>query len=97
MNLECFEMLGEYQETNRYSISVQYVDGQWEYELIKGEAVKEATGPEWEPAGTLIEFAITGWAGISETEYATVLKARSDPAYAASLSAASFKHTHAHT
>ncbi|MYC36440.1 MAG: CAP domain-containing protein [Chloroflexi bacterium] len=81
-NLECFEMLGEYKGTDLYAISVQYVDGRWEYELVKGEAAQAATGPEWEPAGVLMEFAVTEWASISEDDYASVVKARTDPAYA---------------
>ena len=80
--LSCFEMLSEYRETDQYAISVQFVDGKWEYELIQGEAAKEETGPEWEPAGTLREFAISEWAGISEAEYAVVVRARTDPGYA---------------
>lgn len=74
--LECFEMLGEYREMNQYAVKVQNVGGQWEYELIRGEAAQEATGPEWERAGTLKEFAVTWWASISEAEYLAALAVR---------------------
>ena len=84
-NLECFEMLGEYKGTDLYAISVQYVDGRWEYELVQGEVAQAVTGPEWEPAGVLMEFAVTEWASISEDGYASVVKARTDPAYASRL------------
>ena len=84
-DLECYEMVGQYQGTDQYAISFRYVGGRWEKELIQGEAVQAATGPEWEPAGTLKEFAIDEWAGISGAEYDLALRARTDPAYAAGL------------
>ena len=84
-DLTCFEMLGKYRGADTYAISVQYVDDQWEYELVLDEYARTTDGPEWEPAGTLREFLVTEWAGISYSEYATILKVRSDPVYAARL------------
>ena len=84
-DLECFEMLGEYRGVDQYAISVQYVDGWWEYEVVRGEAAREATAPDWEPAGTLTEFAVLEWAGFPETKYASVVRARTNPLYAARL------------
>ena len=86
-DLECFEMLGEYRETNEFAVSVRKVDGQWEYELIRGEAAEKAASTEWEPMGVLNEFVITEWTELSEIEYAVVLRVRTDSPYAQRLAA----------
>ena len=86
-NLECFEMLGEYLGTDQYAVSVQLVDNRWEYDLIQGQEARAATGPEWEPAGTLMGFAVGEWVSIAEDEYAMTVRIRTDPAYAAGLAA----------
>ena len=86
-DLTCFEMLGEYKETNQYAISVQYVDNRWKYELVHGEAAKEANAPDWEPAGILMRFNVREWVVISKSMYVSVVRARINPLYAASLAA----------
>ena len=81
-------MRGEYRETGQYSINLQYVDGQWEYELTQGEPPQGTGEPEWESAGLLSEFTVTDWADLSIDDYAAVLVARSDLAQAAKISGA---------
>ena len=77
--LRCFEMLGEYWETNWFAVGAEYVNGRWEHELIRGEAAEGADGPEWEPMGVLTEFAVTEWAEISEIDYALAVKVGTAP------------------
>ena len=84
-DLGCFEMSGKYRGTNQNFVRLEYVDDLWTYELAQNEEGERKAGPEWEPAGKLVEFSVSEWAELSDEEYDKAVKANTDPKYMAML------------